>query len=147
QDHDKTKANYGNVAERPELVDVNYGEDVVGAFVAQKGGADKLKAIGYVGANTTPPGRPGANADWTHVNAVAYNPELDQIMLSVPLSSEIWVIAHGTTTAEAAGHTGGKRGKGGDLLYRWGNPRTYRAGTKADQRLFSQHNAQWIPKG
>jgi hypothetical protein len=147
QDHDKTKANYGNVAEHPELVDVNYGEDVVGAVVAQKGGADKLKAIGYVGANTNAPGRPGANADWTHVNAIAYNPELDQVILSVHSFSEIWILDHGTTTAEAAGHTGGKRGKGGDLLYRWGNPRTYRAGTKADQRLFSQHNAHWIPKG
>src|SRR5262249_43204261 len=50
-------------------------------------------------------------------------------------------------TAEAASHRGGRGGKGGDLLYRWGNPRAYRAGTKTDQKLFSQHNAQWIPKG
>jgi len=41
--------------------------------------------------------------------------------------------AHSTTRAEAAGHTGRRSGKGGDLLYCWGNPRTYRAGTKADQ--------------
>ena len=41
----------------------------------------------------------------------------------------------------------GSRGKGGDLLYRWGNPRAYRAGTKADQTLFVQHNAHWIPRG
>jgi len=38
-------------------------------------------------------------------------------------------------------------GKGGDLLYRWGNPRAYRSGTKADQKLFNQHNAHWIKKG
>jgi hypothetical protein len=61
--------------------------------------------------------------------------------------SEVWIIDHSTTTREAAGHTGGKRGKGGDLLYRWGNPRVYRAGGPADQRLYGQHDAQWIPKG
>jgi hypothetical protein len=57
------------------------------------------------------------------------------------------VIDHSTTTAEAATERGGKSGKGGGLLYRWGNPRAYRAGTVKDQKLFSQHNAHWIPKG
>jgi dsDNA-binding SOS-regulon protein len=85
--------------------------------------------------------------DWHHVNAVAYNPELDQIMVSLRLFSEFWVIDHGTTTGEAASHQGGRSGKGGDLLYRWGNPRAYRAGTKADQKLFYQHDAHWIPRG
>ena len=78
---------------------------------------------------------------------MAYNPDLDQIAVSVWTFSEFWIIDHGTTTAQAAGHTGGRRGKGGDLLYRWGNPRAYRAGTKADRKLFHQHNAHWIPKG
>src|SRR5262249_5587111 len=45
---------------------------------------------------------------------------------------------------EAAGHSGGRSGMGGDILYRWGNPLAYRAGTKADQRLFAQHDAHWI---
>jgi hypothetical protein len=82
-----------------------------------------------------------------HVNAVAYNAELDQIVLSSPQFCEIWIIDHGTTTEEAKGHTGGRWGKGGDILYRWGNPRAYRVGTNLDQRLFFQHNIHWIPKG
>jgi hypothetical protein len=82
-----------------------------------------------------------------HVNAVAYNVDLDQVALSSPKFSEIWIIDHGTTTEEARGHTGGRWGKGGDLLYRWGNPKAYRNGTRLDQRLFFQHNIQWIPKG
>lgn len=36
---------------------------------------------------------------------------------------------------------------GGDLLYRWGNPITYRQGTVADQKMFRQHDVQWIQKG
>jgi Arylsulfotransferase (ASST) len=85
--------------------------------------------------------------DWLHVNAVDYNPDLDQILLSVHNFSEVWVIDHGTTRAEAAGHSGGRRGKGGDLLYRWGNPQAYRAGSSADRRLFTQHGSNWIEPG
>ena len=91
--------------------------------------------------------RPPPNADWTHFNAVAYNPDLDQILVSVHAFSEIWVIDHSTTTAEAASHKGGRSGKGGDLLYRWGNPRAYRNGSKTEQQLFNQHNAHWIAPG
>jgi len=124
QDNDKSKAHYGDVAAHPELIDVNFGPQ-------GKGG-----------------GAPGKGAlDWTHTNSVDYNLELDQIVLSVHNFSEVWIIDHSTTTAEAAGHAGGKSGKGGDILYRWGNPRAYRAGTATDQQLFVQHNAHWIPKG
>src|SRR5262249_113935 len=65
---------------------------------------------------------------------------------SVHEFSEFWVIDHSTTTAEARGHTGGKSGKGGDLLYRWGNAAAYRAGKAADQQLFVQHNTHSISK-
>ena len=72
---------------------------------------------------------------------------LDLVLLSVPYLGEIWILDHSTTTAEARGTTGGRWKHGGDLLYRWGNPRAHRWGTKADQRLFKQHHAHWIPKG
>jgi Arylsulfotransferase (ASST) len=165
QDRDSARANHGDVAAHPELVDVNFGRSTLPAFAnlaqglnpqpkrddSKKGGSkndalDKLKGIGYVGAGG---GRrfAGFMPDWTHVNAVAYNARLDQVMLCPREFNEVWIIDHSTTTAEAAGHAGGRYGKGGDLLYRWGNPRAYRAGTAADQRLFSQHDAHWIPEG
>ncbi len=84
---------------------------------------------------------------WNHMNSIYYNATLDQIALSVRGNSEAWVIDHSTTTAEAAGHSGGKYGKGGDLLYRWGNPMTYKAGAASDQKLYQQHDVQWIEEG
>jgi hypothetical protein len=86
-------------------------------------------------------------AFWNHMNSITYNAALDQIMISVRGNSEIWIIDHNTTTAQAAGHTGGKYGKGGDLLYRWGNPSQYGAGTQNDDALFQQHCAMWIDSG
>ena len=85
--------------------------------------------------------------DWLHFNAVAYNAKLDQIIISVRNFSEFIIIDHSTTTSEAATHSGGKRRKGGDILYRWGNPKTYNAGTKFDRKLFGQHATHWIPYG
>jgi len=91
--------------------------------------------------------RTDTNSDWLHTNGVDYNPQLDQIILSVRNYSEFWVIDHSTTTEEAAGHTGGNSGKGGDILYRWGNPQTYNRGTSADRVFYAQHDAHWIPDG
>jgi len=88
-----------------------------------------------------------ARPDWIHLNSVDYNPDLDQIVLSAHVFSEIWIIDHSTTTAQAASHAGGLSGKGGDLLYRWGNPIAYGRGTTADKKFFGQHNAQWIKPG
>ncbi|NNK21762.1 MAG: T9SS type A sorting domain-containing protein [Winogradskyella sp.] len=118
QDIDPTKANYGTVSDHPELVDIN---------VVSEGTVDKT--------------------DWLHANAVDYNADLDQIIFSVHGFSEFWIIDHSTTTAEAASHSGGRSGKGGDLLYRWGNPRMYGAGDEDDQKLFHQHDAHWIENG
>ncbi len=85
--------------------------------------------------------------DWLHTNSIDYHPEFDQILIDVHNFNEVWIIDHSTTTEEAAGHTGGNYGKGGDLLYRWGNPEAYDAGTASDQKLFFQHDATWINPG
>ncbi|MBT8234154.1 MAG: T9SS type A sorting domain-containing protein [Saprospiraceae bacterium] len=82
-------------------------------------------------------------SDWMHSNALDYNPELDQIMLSVPTFSELWVIDHSTTTEQAASHFGGNVNHGGDLIYRFGNPQTYDKGDSTDQLLFYQHDTHW----
>jgi hypothetical protein len=120
QDHDASKENYGVVEDHPELIDLNF--------------SDKVPAN-------------AGQADWLHFNSIDYNEALDQIVVSVHGFSEIWVIDHSTTTEEAAGHTGGNSGKGGDLLYRWGNPEAYRMGTSTDQQLFRQHDSHWIESG
>jgi len=83
--------------------------------------------------------------DWMHMNGIDYNPILDQIIVSSHNLNEWYVIDHSTTTAQAASHSGGNAGKGGDFLYRWGNPAAYQAtGTKI---LNVTHDAHWIPEG
>lgn len=117
QDFDSSEDNYGTVADHPELININYAN----------------------------PGRDGTyGADWNHTNSVEYIEAYDQILLSSHSFSEIWIIDHSTTTTEAASHSGGISNKGGDLLYRWGNPQAYNGGSSSDQQLFSQHNASWI---
>ncbi len=111
QDHDPTKANYGVVADHPELLDINVGS--------------------------------AGSGDWMHVNGISYNERLDQIVFSSHELDEIYVIDHSTTTEEAAGHTGGNSGKGGDLLYRWGRPSNYRS--TGPQVFNVVHSAIWIP--
>jgi hypothetical protein len=118
QDFDSTKQNYGVVGDHPELIDLNF--------------VDRASAI---------------SADWIHANALDYNLEYDQVMLSARDFDEVWIVDHSTTTAEAASHSGGLQGMGGDLLYRWGNPRTYRRGDSTEQQFYHQHNAQWIKPG
>ena len=124
QDYDPELPGYGVISEHPELFDINCGS------VGNDAG-----------------GPQGANGDWIHINAVNYNPELDQIVISSHHQDEIFVIDHSTTTAEAASHYGGNYGRGGDFLYRWGNPQNYDRGNNSNHLIGSQHSINWIPKG
>jgi len=126
QDVDSTLPNYGTIAEHPELQDINYDDS-------------------NAGPPTVRPG--GPNGDWKHFNAIAYNIELDQIALSSRTHDEIYIIDHSTTTEEAATHTGGSSGMGGDYLYRWGNPNAYGRGLDSDHILKEPHGVNWIPEG
>ena len=153
QDFDESAQNYGSVAANPGLIDINgdhrdqppMTEEEIRAMEELE---EQMRALGYVGGDDTGDDRPasagGAGPDWLHTNAVAYHPEHDLIVLSVPRMNELWIIDHGLSTRRVARNVGGRWGRGGSLLWRWGNPRTYGRGTDADQALFFQHNATWI---
>ncbi len=141
QNRDPKAPNHGEPAENPGRIDIN----------AHGGGAamtpDKLaqlKALGYVPADAT---IEDLESDFLHVNAVDYNERLDQIAISAPEFGEVWILDHSTTTEEAANSEGGRQGKGGDLLYRWGNPHAYGRGGRDDRQLYYQHDVRWIPDG
>ena len=124
QDISDEYPNYGNISQNPQLFDINCG------------------SVGNMAG-----GPQGANGDWMHINAIDYNAELDQIVISSRTQNEIYIIDHSTTSAEAAGHSGGNSGRGGDFLYRWGNPANYNNGTESDRILHSQHGVNWVPDG
>ena len=125
QDINPDLPNYGSISDNPQLLNINSlsfsFEDI-----------DHL---------------PGADAnDWMHCNSISYNAILNQIVLSSRHRSEFYVIDHSTTIEEASIHSGGDFGKGGDFLYRWGNPQNYGRGDVNDQILKGQHSVVWIPE-
>ncbi len=86
-------------------------------------------------------------SDWTHANAIDYNAELDQIMITARHLSELYIIDHSTTTEEATGHSGGNSNRGGDFLWRWGNTQVYKQGSHENQKLFYPHDGKWVESG
>jgi len=157
QDRDPGLPGYGKVADHPELLDINADVRQKKAFASAEPDTsreeiEKLKALGYVADDEEETGPEGPlprwmRLDWLHTNAVNYDARLDQIAISMPKLNEIWILDHSTTTREASGHTGGKSGKGGDILFRYGNPLIHGRGGKDDRRLFEQHDIRWIPEG
>ena len=115
QDYDPEKENFGSVSENPQLININYDD----------------------GSAEVP-------EDFMHTNGLFYIEELDQIIISVFNFSEFWIIDHSTSTLEAAGHTGGRYGRGGDLLYRWGNPSAYNMGDANVFNLSGLHDPNMV---
>jgi hypothetical protein len=119
QDDDPNKPNYvDDLADHPGKVDIGY-VDPAGGTCSQ-----------YV------------QGMWNfgRYNALDYNAERDEILMSASLFNEIQVIDHGNEQS--------------DLLYRWGNPYAYGAGApfvspgdRGDQELSFQHRAHWIAPG
>ena len=118
QDRDPNLNNFGVLSENPQLLDMGS----IGTFDWE-------------------------NQETFMINGMDYNPELDQIALSVRKMSEVALIDHSTTTEEASGSTGGNSGKGGDIIYRFGNPQNYDRGNDEDRILYFQHNPNWIQHG
>ena len=100
QNFDSTKSNFGIIADHPNRIDINYG------------------TIGNI------------EQDWLHANGIDYNPQTNQILLSVPNFDELWIIDR---DQEDAG-----------LAWRWGNPEAYAQGDADDQKLFYQHSGTWL---
>jgi hypothetical protein len=119
QDYDQTMDNYGVIADHPERIDINY--------VPKSGNSVEIKG------------------DIMHANGIAYDKVNDVILLSANFYSEVWVIDHSTTTQEAASNSGGAYGKGGDLIYRFGNPMAY--GNTLGERMFYNNHFPNILKG
>lgn len=103
QNFDSKLPNFGDPADHPEKIDINYFN-------------------------------PGSQQNWLHANAIDYNAELDQIVLSSRNLHQVWIFSHAP-------------GADGDLLYRYGNPASYGRGTVDDQVLFGAHNVHWIEPG
>eukprot|EP00854_Cymbomonas_tetramitiformis_P013912 gene13912-16444_t len=105
--------NYGSIDDNPQLIDVNYGMDMY----MNNGGSPEL----------------------LHLNSVDYNEELDQVMFNAMNKGETYIVDHSTTKKEAASHSGGKHGIGGDILYRWGNAQVYNTKLRiVDPELYPQ---------
>ena len=79
-----------------------------------------------------------AGPDWTHWNSVRYNPKTDQYLVNSRDWGEMYIIDRKTKK----------------MVWRWGNPYAYGAGTKeqgyarnGDQILFGSHDCNWLPNG
>ena len=118
QDGDKLLDNYGVISDYPERVNINF--------------EDPLKDGDY-------------NGDIFHANALEYDAVNDLIYLSVNYFSEVWVIDHSTTQIEVLTSAGGNYGKGGDLVYRFGNPEAYN--NIGERIFFHNHNPNLVPGG
>ncbi len=152
QDTDASLPGYGDVLQNPGLIDINADHRdkpplSLKQIAEQEALEEEMRALGYLGDDDEDEQRPkpgDPKPDWLHTNSISYHPTLDLILLSSPELNEIFVIDHSTTSREAASRDGGQFGRGGDLLWRWGNPGNYGLGARSDRKLFYQHDATWL---
>ncbi len=158
QDRDESVPNFAPLHSQPGRIDVNANftppsevDDDERRAAEER--ARQMAALGYGGGGEDddddepqtkqPQSRPAdpekwdKSGDWMHTNAIDWNAELDLIVLSSPELGEVLVIDHSLTTEEA-------KTARGDVLWRWGNPLRYGLGGSGDQRLFYQHDPQWL---
>jgi hypothetical protein len=141
QNADATLETFGAPSDHPGRLDLNAGEPK--PTVSEEELA-QLKALGYVPDDAKPE---DLESDFLHVNAIDYHAGLDQIALSVPNLGEVWILDHGTTTAQARTSSGGTRDHGGEILYRWGNASSYGRAPRFAQVFGYQHDVRWIREG
>jgi PKD repeat protein len=109
--------------------------------------------------NLNLPGRPLTN-DWLHCNAIDYNTNLDQIVITAA-GGEFYVIDHGNTflAGDPAASIALAASTNGDFLYRFGDPARYGQGnppsitanwsisSTGNKQIGACSDAQWIPAG
>jgi len=111
QDYNTNSDNYGTVDAHPRKFNAN------------------TNGYGFFGGS-----------DILHLNALDYNPDLDQVIMSSRNAQEIYIIDHSLTTEEA-------KTEQGDFLWRWGNSEVYNENGSNTQTLFRQHDVHWIKEG
>lgn len=116
QDRDSLKSDYGRISDNANRININLNSNIVNNYL-----------------------------DWLHINSVEYDASTGLLLLSCNGIDEIVAIDQTSTSEEAAGQTGGNYGRGGDLIYRWGNPENYTGRLEPDEKyLFKQHDARFI---
>ncbi|MBQ0738362.1 aryl-sulfate sulfotransferase, partial [Aquimarina celericrescens] len=115
-DSSKTET-FGVIADNPQKIDFNYNLQTSDPKVT--------------------------NGNIMHCNGLFYDEKRDVIFLSILQYDEVWVIDHSTTQTEAATSSGGNYNKGGDLIYRFGNPSA--SNQSGEKYFYRTHSPNIIP--
>jgi len=86
------------------------------------------------------------SGDFMHANGLSYDAVKDVVYISVNFFSEVWAVDHSTTINEASSNSGGNYNKGGDLLYRFGNPMAYN-NSSGTRTFYSNHFPNLLKNG
>lgn len=103
--------------------------------------SDHLLPEGADAANN--PGKWDLSQGVPNFNHIDYNIARGQLLISCNACNEILVIERTWTTRSARRDYGGRYGKGGDFLYRWGNPQNYGLGDEDDRQIGNQHGVRF----